>query len=58
MDILEACFLMAISTTKDLKLLKDLFLYSPPPNLQAVEEDVIQNSISILNNTQRLAEDM
>ena len=34
-----------------------LFLYSPPP-LQAVEEDVIQNSISILNNTQRLAEDM
>ena len=26
--------------------------------LQAVEEDVIQNSISILNNTQRLAEDM
>ena len=35
-----------------------LFLYRPPP-LHAGEENVIQNSpLSILNNTQRLVEDM
>ena len=47
-----------VSTQRILGDWELLFQYRPPP-LHAGEENVIQNSpLSILNNTQRLAEDM
>ena len=44
---------------KGFQATKGIFILYRPPPLQADKENVIQNSpMSILNNTQRLAEDM